>query len=56
MTFPMAVLDGDHITAKGVVTGLREEGGVTLAECDIWLERPGTEPPLKGTATVALPG
>ncbi len=56
MTFPMAVLDGDRITAKGRVTALREEAGVRLADCDIWLEREGTEPPLKGTAVVALPG
>ena len=56
MTFPMAVLDGDHITAKGVVTAVREEAGKRVADCDIWLERPDTEPPLKGTATVELPG
>ncbi|MEN3953362.1 MaoC family dehydratase [Iodidimonas sp. SYSU 1G8] len=56
MTFPMAVLDGDRITAKGVVTAIREESGQRLADCDIWLEREGTDPPLKGTATVVLPG
>lgn len=56
MTFPMAVLDGDRITAKGVVTAVREDSGQRLADCDIWLEREGTDPPLKGTATVVLPG
>ncbi len=56
MTFPMAVLDGDHIVARGTVTAVREEKGERLADCDIWLEREGTEPPLKGTATVVLPG
>ncbi len=56
MRFPMAVLDGDHITAKGEVTGLREDNGERLADLRIWLERPGTKPPLEGTATVALPG
>jgi acyl dehydratase len=56
MTFPMAVLDGDRIVARGTVTAVREEKGERLADCDIWLEREGTEPPLKGTATVVLPG
>lgn len=55
MRFPQAVLDNDHITAKGVVTGLREENGETLADCDIWLEREGSKSPLEGTATVCLP-
>ena len=55
MRFPMAVLDGDHITAKGEVTHVREENGETLADCRIWLERAGTKPPLEGTATVAIP-
>jgi acyl dehydratase len=55
MTFPMAVLDGDRIVAKGRVTAVRDEGGQRLADCDIWLEREGTNPPLQGTATVALP-
>lgn len=56
MTFPMPVLDGDRIVAKGRVTAVRKEAGKRLADCDIWLERAGTEPPLKGTATVELPG
>ena len=55
MRFPLPVLDGDHITAKGEVTGIREENGETLADCRIWLEREGTIPPLEGTATVAIP-
>jgi acyl dehydratase len=55
MTFPLPVLDGDRIVARGVVTGVREEGVTRLADCDIWLEREGSEPPLKGTATVAVP-
>lgn len=56
MTFPLPVLDGDHIVARGTVTAVREENGETLADCDIWLEREGTKPPLTGTATVVLPG
>ena len=55
MTFPLPVFDGDHITAKGTVTDIREVDGETLVDCDIWLQREGTEPPLKGSATVALP-
>ena len=55
MRFPKPVLDGDHITAKGEVTGLREVDGETLVDLKIWLQREGTEPPLEGTATVALP-
>lgn len=55
MTFPHAILDGDHITARGVVTALREEGGERLAICEIWLERAGTPRVLEGTATVCLP-
>lgn len=55
MEFPMAILDGDHITAKGKVTKVLEQAGEKLAECDVWLERPGTDAPLKGHATVLLP-
>lgn len=54
MRFPMVVLDGDHIVAKGEVTGIREEAGERLADCRVWLERVGTEPPLEGEATVRL--
>lgn len=53
--FPKVVLDGDHITAGGRVTAIREEDGVRLADCDIWLSREGESPSLEGTATVALP-
>ncbi|MGI9328076.1 MAG: MaoC family dehydratase [Pseudomonadales bacterium] len=54
MRFPQAVLDGDHIVAKGRVTALREANGEQLADCDIWLERDGTKPPLEGSATVCI--
>lgn len=53
--FPKVVLDGDHITAGGRVTAIREEDGVRLADCEIWLSREGESPSLEGTATVALP-
>lgn len=53
--FPKVVLDDDHVTAGGRVTAIREEDGVRLADCDIWLSREGESPSLEGTATVALP-
>lgn len=55
MTFPMAVFNDDHVTAMGKVTAIREENGERLIDCDIWLQREGTEPPLKGSATVVAP-
>ena len=56
MRFPLVILDGDRITARGRVTNRREAGGEKLVDCDIWLEREGSEPPLLGKATVALGG
>jgi len=55
MTFPLAVLDGDHITAQGVVTAVRDEGGERFADCDVWLAREGSSHPLEGKAVVRLP-
>ncbi|MEQ8483017.1 MAG: MaoC family dehydratase [Pseudomonadales bacterium] len=55
MRFPHVVLDEDRVVANGVVTGLREENGEQLADCEIWLEREGTGRLLEGTATVRLP-
>lgn len=55
MTFPLVVLDEDHITAQGVVTAVREEDGARFADCDVWLAREGSEHPLVGRATVRLP-
>ena len=55
MRFPLVVLDGDHITARGRVTAVREEAGETLVDCDVWLDREGTAHPLEGSATVVLP-
>ncbi len=55
MTFPKVVLDGDRITARGAITVVREENGLRLADCDIWLEREPGDRPLVGTATVRLP-
>ena len=55
MRFPHAVLSGDHVIAQGVVTGVREENGEHLADCDVWLHREGIDKPLEGSATVLLP-
>lgn len=55
MTFPKVVLDEDCIHARGTVTAVREENGVVLADCDIWLEREPGDRPLVGTATVVVP-
>ncbi len=54
MRFPMAVLDRDHIIARGRVTAIRKQNGERVADCDIWLHREGTDNPLEGTATVAI--
>lgn len=55
MRFPHAVLDGEHVIAQGVVTGVREVDGQRLADCDVWLHREGIDKPLEGSATVRLP-
>lgn len=55
MRFPQVVLDGDRIIARGRVTAISNQGGERLASCDIWLDRDGSDPPLEGTAVVALP-
>jgi len=55
MRFPKVVLDGDHITARGRVTAVRDEAGRRYADCEIWLDRDDGDPPLVGTATVELP-
>ena len=55
MTFPKVVLDGDRITARGEVTGLRAEGEQRFADCRVWLDRGPDDYPLQGTAVVRLP-
>lgn len=55
MTFPMVVLDGDRVVARGRVTALEKEGDQVLAECEVWLDREGTARPLEGRARVRLP-
>ena len=48
------VFAGDRLTARGTVTGVREEGGERLADLDVWLERSEDDRVLDGTAVVAL--
>ena len=54
MRFLGNVFAGDRVSAGGVVTGIREEGGQRLADLDVWLERSADDRVLAGTATVAL--
>ncbi len=56
MRFPAPVFEGDRITARGRVTAVREENGEQLVDCDVWLERDGTPPPLEGSATIVFGG
>jgi acyl dehydratase len=48
------VFAGDRLTARGTVTGVREEGGERLADLDVRLERADDDRVLDGTAVVAL--
>jgi acyl dehydratase len=55
MRFPNVVLDGERVVAQGEITGLREENGETLAECNIWLQHDARGVLLEGTALVKVP-
>jgi acyl dehydratase len=52
--FTAPVLDGDAVTAGGVVTAVRSDGGGKLADCEVWLTRADGTRAVEGTATVAL--
>ena len=52
--FTAPVLDGDAVTAGGVVTAVRSEHGGQLADCEVWLARADGTRAVEGTATVAL--
>jgi acyl dehydratase len=54
MTFPQLVLDNDRVVARGIIAALYDKDGLSLAECDIWLEKEGAGKLLEGTATVCL--
>jgi len=45
---------GDIITAKGVVTGKRQEEGQNLVDCDVWAENQNGRRVTAGTAVVSL--
>jgi acyl dehydratase len=53
--FPAPVLDGDRVTAGGVVKEIRAEAGRMLAECEVWLDRQDGQRAVLGTAVVELP-
>lgn len=52
--FTANVVEGDHVTAGGTVTAVRNENGRTFVDCDVWLERRGVGRAVEGTATVEL--
>jgi len=45
---------GETITCRGRVTAVRDEGGVRVADCEIWTENEEGERKLVGTAVLAL--
>ena len=51
--FMANVLAGDRVVAGGVVTALRDEDGVTVADCEVWLERDDGTRAMQGTAVVS---
>lgn len=48
------VLAGDHVTAGGEVTEVREDDGARVAVCEVWLDRDDGARLLSGTAEVAV--
>ncbi len=53
--FTAPVLDGDRVTAGGIVTAVRDGAGGRIADCDVWLTRGDGVRAIEGTATVLLP-
>ena len=49
-----AVFAGDRLVAGGVVTAVRNEDGVRVADCDVFLSVVDGDVVLKGVATVVL--
>jgi acyl dehydratase len=49
------VVAGQRLSADGVVTAVREEDGVRVADCEVHLTVVGGAPVVRGTATVTLP-
>lgn len=53
LAFGRPVLDGDRVTARGVVSSVETVDGELLATCDVWLER-ADERVVTGAAVVRL--
>jgi len=53
--FPRVVFDGDSVRAGGRVVSLSDEGGETVAECEVWLDRQDGTRSVAARAWVALP-
>lgn len=51
LAFGRPVLDGERVTAGGVVTDVHDDNGRRVATCDVWLNRDG-EHVVTGTAVV----
>lgn len=54
MRFPQVVLDGEEVTARGVITALRQQSATHIADCNVWLEHAERGILLEGTASVTL--
>lgn len=52
--FTSNVFDGEKVVATGVVTAVREDDGVRLVNCDVWLDRENGGRAVEGHATVVL--
>jgi len=52
--FDGRICDGDHVTARGVVTAI--DPMTHVATCEVWLERLDGSRPVVGTARVDLSG
>ena len=50
--FQANVFAADRVIAGGIVTTLREERGVRVADCDVWLDRGDGTRAMQGTAVV----
>jgi len=46
---------GQIVTAHGKITAIREEGGETIVDLEIWTDNDSGKVMAPGTATVALP-
>lgn len=54
LAFARPVLDGDTVSAHGIVTSVAADAAGQLVTCDVWLQR-NDERVVTGTAVVSLP-